>query len=86
MAYAEYGAPAGTSVFFFQGTPISRLMYPDEGVTHDLGARLIVADRPEFGPSDPRPGRMLLDWPEDVVALADALGFQRFDIHRLSTP
>jgi pimeloyl-ACP methyl ester carboxylesterase len=78
LAYAEYGAPAGTPVFFFQGTPSSRLMHPDEDVTRDLGVRLIMADRPGFGLSDPKPGRTLLDWPDDVVALADALGIDRF--------
>lgn len=56
-----------------QGTPRSRLMHPDEGVTRDLGVRLIVADRPGFGLSDPRPGRTLLDWPDDLIALADAV-------------
>lgn len=84
LAYAETGAPAGVPVFFFQGTPSSRLMRPDEGVTRDLGARLIVADRPGFGLSDPKPGRTLLDWPDDVVSLADALGIGRFGIVGIS--
>lgn len=84
LAYAEYGAPAGKPVFFFQGTPSSRLMHPDEGVTRDLGVRLIVADRPGFGLSDPRPGRTLLAWPDDAVALVDALGIDRFAIVGIS--
>jgi pimeloyl-ACP methyl ester carboxylesterase len=80
LAYAEYGAPLGQPVFFFQGTPSSRLMHPDEGVTRDLGVRLIVADRPGFGLSDLQPGRTLLDWPDDVAELANALGIDRFGI------
>lgn len=84
LAYAEYGAPAGTPVFFFPGTPSSRLMHPDEGVTRDLGVRLSVADRPGFGLSDPKPGRTLLDWPDDVIALADALGIGCFAVIGIS--
>ncbi len=84
LAYAEYGDPGGVPVFFFQGTPSSRLMRPDEDVTRDLGVRLIVADRPGFGLSDPKPGRTLLDWPDDVVALADALGLGRFGLVGIS--
>lgn len=84
LAYAEYGDPGGAPVFFFQGTPSSRLMHPDEAVTRDLGARLIVADRPGFGLSDPKPFRTLLDWPDDIVALADALGIGRFGLVGIS--
>ncbi len=84
LAFAEYGAPAGKPVFFFQGTPSSRLMHPDEGVTRDLGVWLIVADRPGFGLSDPQPGRTLLDWPADVIVLADALGIGRFGVGSLA--
>ncbi len=59
-------------------------MHPDEGVTRTLGVRLIVADRPGFGLSDPRPGPTLLDWPDDVVVLADALGIGRFGVVGIS--
>lgn len=84
LAYAEYGAADGAPVFFLQGTPSSRLMHPDEDVTRDLGVRLIVADRPGFGGSDPKPGRTLLDWPDDMVALADGLGIGRFAVVGIS--
>ena len=84
LAYAEYGAADGVPVFFLQGTPSSRLMHPDEDVTRDLGVRLIVADRPGFGLSDPKPGRTLLDWPDDMVALAKSLGIDRFAVVGIS--
>ncbi len=84
LAYAEYGDPAGKPVFFFQGTPSSRLMHPDEDITCAAGARLIVADRPGFGQSDFQAGRTLLDWPDDVAELATALGLDRFAVVGIS--
>ncbi|MBU0492938.1 MAG: alpha/beta hydrolase [Chloroflexi bacterium] len=81
LSYAEYGDPAGAPVFLFRGTPSSRLAcHPDDTIATDLGARVIVTERPGFGRSDFQPGRTLLDWPADVVALADALGLDRFAI------
>jgi pimeloyl-ACP methyl ester carboxylesterase len=78
LTYAQYGNQTGKPVFFFQGTPSCRLLHPDEDVTRELGANLIVIDRPGFGRSDFQPGRRLLDWPDDVCAVADALGIGRF--------
>ena len=42
------------------------------------GVRRITVDRPGVGFSDPQPGRVLLDWPDDVRVLADTLGLQSF--------
>jgi pimeloyl-ACP methyl ester carboxylesterase len=84
LGYAEYGDPSGKPVLFFPGTPSSRLLHPPEGPTASLGARLIVVERPGFGLSDFQPGRTLLDWPDDVVALADALDIERFAVAGLS--
>ena len=81
LAYAEYGDPQGKPVFFFHGTPGSRLFHhPDASVAASAGARIIAVDRPGFGRSDFKPGRTLLDWPNDVVQLADALDIQRFAV------
>ena len=63
LAYAEYGDPAGTPVFFFHGTPGSRLFRPSDSITLKLGVRLICTDRPGYGASTFQPGRRLLDWP-----------------------
>lgn len=84
LAYAEYGDPYGKPVFFCQGTPSSRLMRPSEDQTRQLGARLIVADRPGFGLSDPKPGRSLLDWADDVACLADQLKIGAFPVIGIS--
>jgi len=85
LAYAEYGDPQGKPLFFFHGMPGSRL----EGKLADpaakkLGVRVIAADRPGYGLSDFVPRRTFLDWPADVVALAGALGIERFAVAGVS--
>lgn len=81
LGYAEYGDPSGAPVLLFRGTPSSRLAYrPGDTVASSLGARVVVPERPGYGWSDFQPGRALLDWPDDVVQLADALGFDSFAV------
>ncbi len=81
LGYAEYGDPAGKAVFFFHGIPGSRLSWhTDPSLATSLGIRLIAPERPGYGLSDFQPGRTLLDWPDDVLALADALGLARFAV------
>jgi len=79
LGFGEYGHPDGKPVFFFHGTPGSRRMrHPDTGIAEKVGARIITIDRPGFGLSDPLPHRTLLDWPKDVVQLADHLKIDVF--------
>ena len=80
LACAESGASGGTPVFFFHGTPGSRLFRPPDEVTGRLGVRLICAERPGYGQSTFQPGRRIVDWPADVAALADALGLAGFAV------
>jgi pimeloyl-ACP methyl ester carboxylesterase len=80
LAYAEYGDPQGTPVFFFHGTPGSCLFRPPDDVTKRLKVRLICAERPGYGDSNFQPNRRLLDWPRDVTSLADALKIDKFAI------
>lgn len=85
LAYSEHGTPFGEPVMFFHGIPGSRLFrHPDSSIARSLGARIITADRPGFGLSDFKPGRRLLDWPDDVVELADALHIDRFAVAGMS--
>jgi pimeloyl-ACP methyl ester carboxylesterase len=37
------------------------------------GVRFITMDRPGYGRSDPKPGRTILDWPDDYLELAEQL-------------
>lgn len=79
LAYAEYGDPAGRPVLYFHGFPGSRLEVAmvAEAAAH-ASLRVVAIDRPGYGRSDFKPGRTLLDWPDDVEQLADALGWDRF--------
>lgn len=81
LGYAEYGDPDGRPVLFFHGLGTTRVICPpDDAPARELGVRLIALDRPGVGLSDPLPGRRLLDWPADVVQLADALGLREFAV------
>ena len=81
LAYAEYGDPSGSPVMLFHGNPSSRLSWGlIPGSPFRPRLRLIAPDRPGFGHSDFQTGRQLLDWPDDVCELADALGLRRFAV------
>lgn len=80
LACAEWGEPKGATVFFFHGTPHSRLWCPDEFVTASSNVRLVTVDRPGIGGSDVLPRRTFAAWPRDVIELADALRAERFGV------
>lgn len=85
LGYMEYGDPRGKPVMFCHGTPGSRRFHhPDATIATTLGVRLIAADRPGYGLSTFQRGRRLLDWPDDLAQLADALGIDRFAVVGLS--
>ena len=87
LGYAEYGAPEGKPVFYFHGFPGSRLDWPlsdaDDSAAK-LNARIIAVDRPGMGLSGFTRGREILDWPDDVIKLADALQVDRFAVLGIS--
>lgn len=88
LAYAQMGQPDGTPVFYFHGVPGSRLDFdhPFSRPTLDgSGVRLIGIDRPGSGGSTHQPRRRYDDWPADVLAVANELGFDRFGILAYST-
>lgn len=79
LGYGEFGDPGGRPLLFFHGFPGSRLQASlGAAAAARAGVRIIAPDRPGMGLSDFKPGRALLDWPDDVVELADALGIDRF--------
>ncbi|HSH21680.1 MAG TPA: alpha/beta hydrolase [Candidatus Caenarcaniphilales bacterium] len=81
LGYAEYGDPDGAPVLFFHGLGTTRVICPpDDGTALRQGVRLVAVDRPGIGISDRRPGRRLLDWPDDVVQLANHLAIDRFAV------
>lgn len=79
LAYNEYGDASGYPVIFAHGMPGSRL----EGrffhrQAEAAGFRILALDRPGIGDSDYQPERRLLDYSDDVRALADHLGLKTF--------
>lgn len=81
LGYAEWGDPQGKPVLYFHGLHSSRLaLYRDPAFFAAHGIRFVTCDRPGVGLSDFQRGRTLLDWPDDVVQLAGALGLDRFAI------
>jgi pimeloyl-ACP methyl ester carboxylesterase len=81
LGYAEYGDPKGWPLMFFHGTPGSRVMARFAAPkAWELGVRLIAPERPGFGLSDLQPRRRLIDWPDDIQQLADALRLERFAV------
>lgn len=87
LTFLQVGPSTGTPIFYFPSTPGSRL----EGAflaarsATELGIRLISLDRPGIGQSDFQPHRRLLDWPDDVAAVADTLGIARFAVAGVSS-
>ena len=79
LGYAEWGDPSGYPLLHFHGSSSSRLEHPVQKETL-AGVRLVTVDRPGHGLSDFQPKRTLLEWPDDVAALANHLGIDRFAV------
>ncbi|KAK7987069.1 hypothetical protein PG996_006327 [Apiospora saccharicola] len=88
LGYAIYGSsedPSAPAVFYHHGFPGSQ----GEAFGFDAAARtqhirLISVERPGMGASTFQPGRALLDWPADLLALADFLDIKRFAVLGIS--
>lgn len=85
LGYAELGNTNGKPIFYFNGFPGSRLeaRAGEEGIEKS-GIRLISIDRPGLGLSDPKPKRSFVDWPDDVMELANALNIEKFGVIGIS--
>jgi len=81
LGYAEYGDPNGVPIFYFHGTPGSRL---EAGRFHETAVsnhcRLIGVDRPGMGLSSIDKKRNILAWATDVVNFAGCLKIEKFSI------
>jgi len=85
LAYMEVGKSDGSPIFHFHGNGTSRLeVLTVQSVAEKVGVRLIGLDRPSIGRSDAKAGYRLLDWPDDVVEVAEGLGIERFAVEGLS--
>jgi pimeloyl-ACP methyl ester carboxylesterase len=83
LGFNEYGCLNGIPIFYFHGSPGARVefdLFGDEVLLRKLDIRLIAIDRPGCGLSDFQPNRRFMDWPRDVLAVADHLHLKRFAI------
>lgn len=76
---------SGIPIFHFHGHPSSRLEIRlfDQN-SKKFGVHIIGVDRPGIGLSDFKPEFTLLDWPDDIVELADHLGLEKFVVEGIS--
>ncbi len=81
LSYEQYGSPDGAVVVNAHGGLACRLdVAAAHSVAVDAGVRLISPDRPGIGGSDPKPGRTIVDWADDVAELVNSLGAERFSV------
>ncbi|MCX4727491.1 alpha/beta fold hydrolase [Streptomyces sp. NPDC090052] len=81
LTVERLGDPRGRPVFLLHGTPGSRLGPAPRGmVLYQRRMQLIAFDRPGYGGSDRLPGRSVADVAQDVGAIADALGIEKFAV------
>ena len=86
LSYAIYGSPVPRiTVIYMHGFPSSRYegkLWHSACTKHMI--RLVAPDRPGIGLSTYKPNRRILDWPADVLALADHLKISQFYILGMS--
>lgn len=81
LEYSVYGDPEGAPVIFHGGTPSTRWRQPDAiRAVEESGVRMVMPDRPGYGGSTRQPGRTVAAVVEDMTALVDALGWERFAV------
>lgn len=81
LSYLEVGDPAGPLVIHNHGGPSSRLevLMLAESATKSR-IRLVGVDRPGQGQSSPQKTRSYSGWADDIVTVADALGYREFGV------
>jgi|RhiMetdeSRZDD1v2_1073273.scaffolds.fasta_scaffold62967_2 pimeloyl-ACP methyl ester carboxylesterase len=84
MQFWRGGVSSGPAVLFLPGTPDSRLVARSGADVADrAGVDLVAINRPGYGLSDPAESDHL-SVADDVVAVADALGIERFALLGMS--
>ena len=73
------GPPDGLPLVLHEGTPVGLVLYPPTvQVARVRGLRVILAARPGYEGSTPRPGRRVVDVAQDTAAVLDELGADAF--------
>ncbi|HEY5705728.1 MAG TPA: alpha/beta hydrolase [Terrimicrobiaceae bacterium] len=81
LTYLEVGDPHGPLVIHNHGGPSSRFearLFANSASKNRL--RLICVDRPGMGQSSPQKTRTYSDWADDLITIADALGYDEFGV------
>lgn len=88
LSYSAFGFPIRPDdpiAFYFHGFPgthVEGRVFAEAASKQDI--TVIAITRPGYGGSSYQPSRTYLDWPKDVLALADHLHIQRFAVIGLS--
>jgi pimeloyl-ACP methyl ester carboxylesterase len=73
------GPADGLPLVLHEGTPVGLVLYPPTVQAARIrGLRVILAARPGYEGSTPRPGRRVVDVAEDTAAVLDELGADTF--------
>jgi pimeloyl-ACP methyl ester carboxylesterase len=73
------GPADGLPLVLHEGTPVGLVLYPPTvRAAQARGLRVILAARPGYEGSTPRPGRRVVDVAADTAAVLDALGADTF--------
>ncbi|RJR15005.1 alpha/beta hydrolase [Candidatus Microgenomates bacterium] len=81
IGFSQYGDVKGKPLFYFHGWPASHISAQAyDAIGKRMHIRIIAPDRPGYGSSDFQKNRTILDWPYDVVALADFLHLSKFAV------
>jgi len=81
IAFDDIGPRSGFPVFLLHGMPGSRSGPRLRGIAlHRLGVRLITYDRPGYGDSPRFQGRNVADAAQDVLAIKEKLGIEKFGV------
>lgn len=81
LSWVEHGDLTGTPILYCHGTPgcgAEAITLARAADAH--GARIIAVNRPGFAGSSFEPGRTMLGWPEEAVAVADEIGVERLAV------
>lgn len=82
LSYTEFWKKDGQPVFYFHGAPSScvepLLIGNEKFIEHNI--RVISPNRPGIGHSDFQNNRGFIDWPDDVVKLANHLNIEKFSV------
>ena len=81
LSFETSGDPKGVPVFYFHGSPgYGGGPKPRSSVLHRMGIHFIAYTRPGYDTSDRQEGRSVADAVDDVKAIADGMGIEKFAV------